>query len=146
MEAAGLSAQTGEFIPYIGEYLYHEWTYFALAGTEHKNVTEGKNYAAAVEELQKHPYILSVECEDAAMDVDKFLKTLSILYENESGKIYKVEGGQTAAEDGNGHMDVDIISRYGFPRISNNKMCGNRAGVCAWQGRACRHGRSVRMK
>lgn len=117
MRAARLSEETGAFIPYIGEYAEDEWTYFALAGAEHRNVLEGKNFEAAVEELQKYPYILSVESEEPMADVSKFLSTLPVAYENESGKIYKVEIGQVAEENLKSDIDVDIILRYGFPKL-----------------------------
>lgn len=116
MEAAKLSIQNNAFIPYIGEYAESEWTYFALAGIEHKDVLSGKNYAAAVEELKQYPYILSVECEEPTADVSLFLNTLPVIYENESGKIYKVENMQTESYvmDEN---NIDIILRYGFPKL-----------------------------
>ena len=117
MKAARLSDETGEFIPYIGEYAESEWTYFALAGADHRNVLDGKNFDAAVEELQKYPYILSVECEEPMRNVSKFLNTLPIEYENESGKIYKVDISRTAVEDLRGGTDVDIIFRYGLPKL-----------------------------
>lgn len=117
MEAAKLSIKTGDFIPYIGEYRDCEWTYFALAGTEHRNVLDGKNYEAAVEELQKYSYVLSVECEESTVNVSKYLKTLPIVYENESGKIYKVDSGKVTQNDVKSDINVDIISRYGLPKL-----------------------------
>ena len=117
MKAAKLSEESGGFIPYIGEYAESEWTYFALAGAEHQNVLDGKNYEAAVEELQKYPYILSVECEEPMRNVSKFLNTLPVEYENEAGKIYKVDISQTKEEDLKGGTDIDIILRYGFPKL-----------------------------
>lgn len=117
MKAAKLSEETGEFIPYIGEYAESEWTYFALAAATHRNVLDGKNYEEAVEELQKYPYILSVECEEPMSNVSKFLSTLPIEYENESGKIYKVDTSQATEEDLKSDIDVDIILRYGLPKL-----------------------------
>lgn len=117
MKAAKLSEETGEFIPYIGEYAESEWTYFALAATVHRNVLAGKNYEAAVEELQKYPYILSVECEEPMVNVSKFLNTLPIEYENESGKIYKMDITQTTEEALKSDTDIDIILRYGLPKL-----------------------------
>ncbi len=116
-EAAMLSVQTKEFIPYIGEYKDHEWTYFALSGTTHVDVTAGKNYEAVVEELKKYSYILSVECEEPTVDVSKFLETLTVVYENEAGKIYRVDEMQTDESNMIADTEVDIILRYGFPKL-----------------------------
>lgn len=118
MEAAKLSVQTGEFIPYVGKYMDNEWTYFAFAGLEHKNVLEGKNYNSAVQELKKYQYILSVECEESTVNVNEFLKTLPILYQNESGKIYKVNDNSIYVQDIEDNLSVDIISRYGLPSLN----------------------------
>lgn len=117
IEAAKLSVQLNAFIPYIGEFEQNVWTYFALAGTEHRNVLDGKNYRTAIEELKNYPYILSVECEEPVIDVSKYLKTLPVVYENESGKIYRVDNVQTGGENRSDGLDVDIILRYGLPRL-----------------------------
>lgn len=91
MEAAKLSNRTNEFIPYIGEYKWHEWTYFALAGIEHRDVTAGKTYEEAVGELCKYRYILWVSWEEPTINVSEFLDGLPVEYENEAGKIYRVD-------------------------------------------------------
>jgi len=117
MEAARLSEEAGEFIPYIGKYLDNEWTYFALAGKEHVNVLEGKKYEAAVRELQKYSYILSVECEEPTIKVNKFLEDLPVIYENESGKIYQMDSSRISEESLVADIDIDIVSRYGLPKL-----------------------------
>lgn len=117
MEAAKLSLQMDVFIPYIGEYAESEWTYFALAGAPHQDVLSGKSYKAAIEELKKYPYVLSVECEEPMINISGFLDTLPIVYENEAGKIYKVESTQASEAYQIDDRDVDIILRYGLPKL-----------------------------
>lgn len=116
MEAAKLSIQTNAFIPYIGEYAESEWTYFALAGLPHQDVLSGKSYCAAIETLKNYPYVLSVECEEPMINIGRFLNTLPVVYENEAGKIYKVESVQVE-ECRNDDLNVDIILRYGLPKL-----------------------------
>jgi len=115
MEAAELSLRTKQFIPYIGEYKDAEWTYFALAGLPHQDVLSGKNYGAAIEELKKYPYVLSVECEEPMINISRFLSTLPVVYENEAGKIYKVENIPVDYRSDDIH--VDIMLRYGLPKL-----------------------------
>lgn len=116
MEAAKLSVQTGQFIPYVGEYKDSEWTYFALAGLPHQDVLSGKNYGAAIETLKNYPYVLSVECEEPMINISRFLNTLPVVYENEAGKIYKVENVQTEQYRSD-DINVDMILRCGLPKL-----------------------------
>ncbi|MCM1237720.1 MAG: right-handed parallel beta-helix repeat-containing protein, partial [Ruminococcus flavefaciens] len=115
MEAAKLSMQSNAFIPYIGEYAESEWTYFALAGTGHQDVLSGKNYGAAIEELKRYPYVLSVECEEPTVDISSFLGMLPVVYENEAGKIYKVE--DIPIDYKSDDINVGIMLRYGLPKL-----------------------------
>lgn len=116
MEAAKLSVQAEQFVPYVGEYKDSEWTYFALAGLPHQDVLSGKSYCAAIETLKNYPYVLSVECEEPMINIGQFLNTLPVVYENEAGKIYKVESVQVE-ECRNDDLNVDIILRYGLPKL-----------------------------
>lgn len=116
MEAAKISIQEDVFIPYIGEYAESEWTYFALAGLPHQDVLSGKNYGAAIETLKNYPYVLSVECEEPMINISRFLNTLPVVYENEAGKIYKVENVQTEQYRSD-DINVDMMLRCGLPKL-----------------------------
>lgn len=116
MEAAKLSMEADAFIPYIGEYAESEWTYFALAGLPHQDVLSGKSYGAVLETLKSYPYVLLVECEEPMVNISGFLDTLPVVYENEAGKIYKVENVQTE-EYRNDDINVGITLRYGLPKL-----------------------------